>query len=142
MSAITTTAMKPKNQYIRKRNKDIHIQLEMLNNIEKMDTDTVDEDEKMEEDFQLEDIDLSVKEPKINNLNINLGSDYSVRIGKVDVKRGTNEKDFQFLALLMSKKYKDENGSDKIFTFSMPIKLIPTLYSAIGLILDQDHNQI
>ena len=104
----------------------------MLNNLE-----TIDQDENMVEDIDLSD------EPKINkNINITLGSDYSVRIGKVDVKRGTNEKDFQFLALLMSKKYKDENGSDKIFTFSMPIKLIPTLHSAIGLILCQDQNQI
>ena len=92
----------------------------MLNNLE-----TIDQDENMVEDIDLSD------EPKINkNINITLGSDYSVRIGTVNVNtgEGVTEKKFQFNALLLSKKYKDENGIDKYFTFSVPIRLIPKLH--------------
>ena len=101
-----------------------NITIEMLNNLE-----TIDEDENMVEDIDLSD------EPKINkNINITLGSDYSVTIGKVSAKKA-NDQDYQFEALMLYKKYKDENGSDKVFSFSMPLKLIPKLHTAIGMIL-------
>ena len=117
----------------------------MLNNIENEDIDdkmVQDIDLSDKEPEMMQDIDLSDKQPKTNNqINIKLGSDYSVRIGTVNVNtgEGVTEKNFQFNALLLSKKYKDENGSDKYFTFSVPIRLIPKLHSAIGMILEQNN---